>query len=159
MTDIPAGYQIHFITWENDADAYCTEIWSGIQNEQDVLFLLHLAEQFRSVNNSQNGLGNGGVDAETLVNRIEKTLEKFPAISDDMRMLFEQERSEASDGDDEDSEGNLLADRWYDLLTDRMLSTPVEQYCQDETRFCRVFDKAKVYYYAQPVQDVSVRFV
>jgi hypothetical protein len=154
MTEpIPAGYQIHFTTWENDGDAYKTKLWSGIESAEDVTFLLLLANKFKSQNSQERGLGNGGVMTDDLIEAVESAMAQVPGISRDMRALFEDEREEDEDED-------TLADRWYDLIADRILSYPVEEsYRYDETRFCRVLSKVQVYYFPQPVEEVTSQFV
>jgi hypothetical protein len=150
MTEpIPAGYQIHFTTWENDGDAYKTQIWSGIEQREDVVFLLALARLFKSQNDRNAGMGNGSVAAEVLVSAIDNLMLLHPDISRDMRQLFNDERE-----DDED----ILADRWYDLICDRILSTPEEECYYSEPLFCRVFSSVNVYYFPQPVEEVTDQF-
>jgi hypothetical protein len=157
MTDILAGYQIHFNTWENDADARLTTIWSGIQNSDDVKFLLALAGAFVSKNSEVQGLGNGGTTPDQLIDLIENLIEKYHP-SWDLTQLFMQEREEVDDDDDLD--GELLADRWYDLLCGRILGQPVEEmYRYEYTRFCRVFDDAEVFYFPDNVENVTNQFV
>lgn len=154
MTEpIAAGYQIHFTTWENDADAYKTTVWSGIESTEDVRFLLLLANKFKSQNSREQGLGNGGVMVDDMIEAVESAIEQVPGISDDMRSLFDAEREDG--GDDEET----LADRWYDLIADRILSYPVEESYRDEPRFCRVLSKVQVYYFPQPVEEVTSQFV
>jgi hypothetical protein len=151
MTEpIPAGYQIHFNSWENDADARGTKIWSGIESPEDVKFLLILAYKFSSRNAVVSGIGNDGVTVDTMIDTVENALASVPGISFDMRALFDAEREDA---DDED-----LADRWYDLIAERILGYPVEEYYRDETRFCRVFESAQIYYFPQPVEEVTGQF-
>lgn len=148
---IPAGYQIYFNTWENDADARGTKIWSGIEEREDVRFLLALACKFASRNAVEAGIGNDGISTDELIKTVESTLASFPGISFDMRALFENER----EGDDDDE----LADRWYDLICDRILGSPVDEfYSAEYTRFCRVFDDAQVFYFEQPVKEVTSEF-
>ena len=156
MPNILAGYQIHFTTWENDGDARRTTIWSGIQNSDDVKFLLALAGAFVSKNSGKQGLGNGETDAGQLTNLINGLLTKHH-VSWDLSQLFEQEKEDL-DLDDE-GDVDVLADRWYNLLCDRILGQPVEEmYHYDYVRFCRVFDGAEVYYFPDNVHNVTNQF-
>jgi hypothetical protein len=47
MKNIPAGYQLHVTSWENDADNYQSKIVSGL-TEEDVKFYLHFLRHFYS---------------------------------------------------------------------------------------------------------------
>ncbi len=152
INDIQPGYQIHFTSWENDADSYKTLIWSGIKSAEDVKFLLALAKKFTSKNGFERGLGNGSVPADRLIAAVESAMAQVPGISDDMRAMFDGEREE--DQDDED-----LADRWYDLIAEQILGYPVEQIYLDEAWFCRVFSYAQVYYFDRQVPDISSQFI
>jgi len=153
MSDaIPAGYQIIFCTWENDLNARATETWSGIQEPEDVRFLLAIAAHFTSQHHPRPGRGNEYLTADEMIEVVESTMARFPGISDDMRMLFDAERDEC-DGDDE-----TLGERWYDLIADRILGYPEDQSYCDAPMFCRVFERASVYYFAQPVEDITEQF-
>lgn len=140
--DIPAGYQLHVTTWENDGDHYNTEIISGL-TEADVRFLLDVAKQFGSRNSTTPGLGNGSVKGEQLVALLREKLADHPEISDDIKQVW-------SEGSDED-----IA---YDILTDLLLGTPQEEGYFDELYFCRVFDDFKVYYFPETIKDVTQSF-
>jgi len=155
---IPAGYQLHIDTWENDADARVTKIWSGLSKE-DCAFLIALCERFRSRNahdhtkrNGFKGLGNGSTTAEDLLGAFFSTLNEHQHISRDMRQLFEDVIPAEEDDND-------AAEILYDILCDQVLGYPVnETYSYDYENFCRVFDDYKVYYFEQPVNDVTHEF-
>jgi hypothetical protein len=57
QTIIPAGYRLSITSWENDADAYHTEIVEGISKER-VEFILELCRLFRSKNQKPGCFGN-----------------------------------------------------------------------------------------------------
>lgn len=152
MTDIPAGYQIHFSTWENDMDSFATEIWSGITQKEDVHFLVDLANRFQSKHTpKKRGVGNSSVSCEDLVELVTKCLDRHPLISSDMRALFMTE----VDPDDEET----TAERWYDLLCDRMLGYPENEHYASEENFCRVMDNIKVYWIPNPIEEVTESFM
>lgn len=45
MSNIPAGYQLHVESWENDGDNYKTQIMNGL-TLADVNFLLDVGKPF-----------------------------------------------------------------------------------------------------------------
>lgn len=137
--DIPAGYQLHVTTWENDADAYNTEIFSGL-TETDVKFLLSIAKKFVSKNNSRNGLGNGGVPSKKLLKVVNDALKKFPDVSQKIRDDF-----------------TVDEDTVWEAITE-ILGYPVSEYYWEEENFCRVFDRYEVFLIETPIKDVSAQF-
>lgn len=151
MTAIPAGFQLHVNTWENDGDAAQTQIWSGIKIKEDVKFLVALVKKFTS-NGRDKGLGNSGVPADVLINTIEKLLAKHTDISTELRGFFEQEREDLSSPSD-------LVERWHDLICNRLLGYPVDEfYNTNYERFCRVYSSHRVFYFEQPAVDVTNQF-
>ena len=114
--DIPAGYQLHINSWENDADARKTEILSGLI-EADVRFYLDIASQFRSRNGKPKGLGNGSVNLETLVKIFQTALKAHPKISESLQKKY----TVKIEGDDEDEVGG---ERACELICE-LLGSPV----------------------------------
>lgn len=153
--DIPAGYQIIFSTWENDGNAAKTKVRSGIQSAEDVRFLLALASRFASRNSDRPGLGGEYPTVDQLIEVVDSTLARFPDISSNLRAMFEDERDIClKEGEDDED----LADRWYDLICDIILDYPEDEHYCDEPRFCRVFEEATIYYFEQPIADISADF-
>lgn len=151
MTDpIPAGYQLHVSTWENDGDAGMTQVWSGLTKE-DCSFLIDLAKQFSSSSHG-TGLGNDGVEAEVLLERFFEVYARHPGISEDMKLLFEEVSSDAEDPEE-------AADILYEILCDQLLGFPVEEfYSTHYERFCRVYDGHTVYLIPQAAEDRTHEF-
>ena len=87
--EIPAGYQLHIKTWENDADHYLTQVISGL-TEEDVKFHLFIVSHFYSRNgfSFKRGLGNGSIPEGTLIELIQSAVTKFPNISDSTRDMW-----------------------------------------------------------------------
>lgn len=145
---IPAGYQLYITTWENDADAYQTEIISGLAKEE-VEFYLEIAKRFTSKNGTPKGLGNGSTTGEQLEEVVRTALANHPNISDELRdevnSCFEDEEHWVS--------------HLYGFLTETILGSPVNDiYCYDYKNFCRVFDAFKVFYFPEAVQEVTSEF-
>lgn len=138
--NIPAGYQLHVTTWENDADNYSTQIINGL-TEEDVHFLLSLARNFKSRNDTKPGLGNDEVDTDVLTSLIRDALEANPDISSAVRADW--------------IEGIASGDIAYELFIDRLLGSPGEGY---GGYFCRVFDDYEVFYFKTEVKNVSDKF-
>lgn len=142
--DIPVGYQLHITTWENDLDLRATKIISGL-TEENVRFYLEIAQSFRSRNASPNGLGNGSVSSNRLILLIETALDNHPNITP----LCREKWVEVLDQPD-----------WlYEQLTEEILGTPCDFYSENYENFCRVFEKAEVFYYPADVVDVTQKFV
>lgn len=149
--EIPAGYQLHVTTWENDADDYKTEILSGL-SEIDVRFYLSLARAFESSNgHNKVGLGNDSLDVEKFKGILQKSLKEFPLISEDIRnrwtAALEKEEEE------EDEPGYFFCE----LLADTILSCPGDMANAYEN-FVRVFDRYEVYYLNTPIENVTKQF-
>lgn len=148
MNMIPAGYQLHVKTWENDGDSYKTSVNSGL-TVTDVHFLLCIARRFKSVNNPGSpGLGNGWPGLSALQGVILDAFTKYPDVSNGLREVW-QEALEVEAGDDESS----IA---YELITDYLIGSPDSEHY--DGYFCRVFDTFSVYLYDTPVPDVTSEF-
>lgn len=150
--NIPAGYQLHLTTWENDGDNYNTEIISGLTRE-DTRFFIQIASRFTSVNNRYGaigGLGNDFVSGNTLIDVIAKALSDNPNISDKIREEWTLENLD----DDE-----ALGCQAYELLISVILGSPQEyDWCSGDSYFCRVFEDFKVFYYENIVKNCSNDF-
>jgi hypothetical protein len=154
---IPPGYQLHVVSWENDADAYGTKIISGLTKE-DVEFLLSIVKRFESHSWHRGGLGNQGNSNSTLVKVIMQARDDHPGISCDLRMHWTLELPEFDDidelhDDDLDSAGCQACDLIYELL-----GSPVDPYFYDTINFCRVFESFKVYKFDVQVPEVTLQF-
>lgn len=151
---IPAGYQLHIESWENDGDARKTEIMSGLTVE-DVKFVLEICSQFKSKNsfNKSGGrnLGNGDVDGAVLLEVLSEALENHPNISQTVREQFTVDEI-GHDGLDED-DAEYMA---YEIITENLLGRAENEYY--DGMFCRVFDRFKVYHYETPVEEVTAQF-
>lgn len=154
MNNIPAGYQLHITTWENDGDAYNTKIVSGLGLD-DVTFLVALAKKFKSCHNHiESGLGNGGTTRNQLVNAIESAMsEHMPnkKLQDEINGFITIQ----DENDEDDNNGYYI----YEWLVETILGYPVEElYRYDYERFCRVFDSFNVFYYQTEVKNVTENF-
>lgn len=154
MSNIPAGYQLHVTTWENDADDYNTKIISGL-GLKDVTFLVALAKKFHSCHNHTNkGLGNDSTTREQLVGAIEAAMtvckpnEKIQKQIDEIFNIQDEE-------DEDDGNGYYV----YEWLTETLLGYPAnEMYRYDYERFCRVYSSHEVFYFKEEVIDVTEQF-
>ena len=160
---IPAGYQLHTESWENDADASKTTILSGLSFE-DVEFYLDLLSYFRSQNDHRvgmaPGLGNGSNLPETIIAVVKSTLERHPNISADTRATWIDDLFDIElEIDPDDADYNPLADTYYEIICEELLSYPVEDYYASQPYFCRVFDRAKVYFVETPIKNVTSQFI
>lgn len=141
---IPAGYQLHITTWENDGDSYKTKILNGLKKE-DVDFYLSIVKNFTSKNDHRRrGYGNGSINEKDLENIISNALATSPHLSKDIRDVWDA----IPENPDYKSDWN------YESLTE-LLGTP-EQY--DDLYFCRVFESFKVYYIPTHINEVTSEF-
>lgn len=146
--NIPAGYQLHITSWENDGDDYKTTILSGL-SEPDARFYVDLATRFSSVNNWKTpGLGNEEIDAEGLTELMIEVLHVHPDISDTLRDAW-LPATRFSSVEPYDFP------KMYRQLCKNVLSNPV----QYEGYFCRVVETIEVYYYETPVVNVTIPFL
>jgi len=145
--DIPVGYQLHINSWENDADAYQTEILSGLTKE-DVNFYLSIVSQFRSRNQHQGCYGNGEVTSSQLSAIFKKALKDHPSISEKVKQDFALVSKEEDEEDFDE-------DHPYQLVQ-QLLGYPVND-AYDAT-FCRVFASHQVFLIEKPIVDVTSEF-
>jgi hypothetical protein len=130
--NIPAGYQLHVTSWENDADNYKTEIVSGLTSE-DVKYLLALLKNF----GRKGKHGNENVGADVLLSIFTKTMEKHPDTSDECEKFCP------------------LDEREVHSVIEELLSAPSEGYDGD---FVRYFESFEVYFVPHEIIDVSDQF-
>ena len=152
MTNIPAGYQVHITTWENDGDCYATKIISGL-TEDDVRFYIELSNKFVSRNGwGEKGLGNGGVESSVLIETISNVLKKHPNVSEETKLNWNFSKIEDPESDVDDESP-------YETLTELILGWPADEYYWSIDNFCRVVDCVKVYHVPQEVVDVTGKFL
>jgi len=155
--NIPAGYQLHIKTWENDLDACKTQVISGLE-EADVIFLIELASKFKSKNNWDDpGLGNNGVNSHLLDTTVKELYDKYKdVLSPFVKNEYLTESISAFDEVNEDDydEYSIL----YDWLCDTVLGWPEDQYYLDIFNFCRVFDSYEVYFIPMEIENVTSKF-
>lgn len=157
---IPAGYQLHISSWENDADDYRTEVLSGLTRE-DVAFLVSIIKQFSSRNKKPKGIGNTSIGDVPLIKLVLKALDNHPNISPDLRSCWTLdlpcavEDLDEFDGDEELAEASEQA---YEKLCE-LIGSPVSEFYQDELNFCRVYEDHKVFLITAPVENVTHEFL
>lgn len=146
INNIPAGYQLHINSWENDCDAYKIKIVSGL-TEEDVRFYLELARTF------DGPLGNEHATSGVLDALIKATLKKHPKISQKVSDKFNYDLGSSTQEEIDESDRTA-----YDLVVEELLCDPVDDYFNNEAWFCRNFSSAEVYFFEHPVQDVTSMF-
>lgn len=131
---IPAGYQLHTLSWENDGDNYKTTILSGL-TKAEVRFYIDLGEIFKKY-------GNDFIKIEILKPYVKAVIDKHSnGISDDLKFLFEK----ALDSID-----------IYNILNSKILENPDEGYGID---FCRAVESVKVFFIPNEIQEVTEEFI
>lgn len=161
MKDIPAGYQIHVTSWENDADSYATKIVSGL-TEADVAFLVGVLGICHSRNGrSKMGIGNGALEgdkAELLIDHVTELLtlranDKSPTLDAWREALADEIR------DGEEADEFIPGSHFYELLVE-FLGYPYEElYRCEYTNFCRVAQTIEVFHLKEAAKNVSKQFV
>lgn len=144
MAKIPAGFQMHIHTWENDGDAPGVEILSGLTRE-DVKFYLDLLQLFCSGNS--NGYGNGiDLNFSIVGKAILEIYLDHPKVSKDVKGRFEWLKEMKSN----DKDG--LSDGLHEIMGD-ILGNPATY----EYDF-RVFDMVEIFEILTPINDVTSKF-
>ena len=153
--NIPSGFQLQITTWENDGDCYKTQVFSGL-TEADVKFYLSIARKFKSRNTGLHcerrpaeNYGNGSITADEMIKMFNKAVEDNPDISENIKHMVENCKDEYQDDDEYRGEG------YYQVLIELLGYT--EEYGAGPF-FCRVFDKATVYYFPEEILDITKEF-
>lgn len=146
MNTIPKGYQLHVTSWENDGDNYKTEVLSGIQDLNDVKFLVQVAQDLAS-----RPYGNSYVPDEKIDFIIRNNME-LHSISDGMRKKL-------SFGEDYTFEDRV--DMYYEGIIVDLLGYPVdydsmESGGSDIARFCRMYESHKLYYIPEDIVEIRL---
>ena len=149
--NIPAGYQLQITSWENDADCYKTQVFSGLTKE-DCKFLIELGKLFRSdyrVKKGEKAFGGGSgrdVTMEEVMDAYDAVIQKHQdKITPSLLEQFKVDRDEeyAEDG--------------YNENITELVGYPEEDY-YSEIQYFRVFDSYEVFYHPGPVQNVTSEF-
>lgn len=155
MSDIPAGYQIHIRSWENDADHYKTTITSGLNNNE-VRFFIEIANQFNSQNEWREGktpgFGNDTMNVIDMYQVLDSAFAKHGAgLTEHLQTKIRNILDEYNEEDDE-----AFAESAYEWLTTNILGFTVDYI--DYDFFVRVVDDIKVFYISGAA-DVTSEFI
>jgi len=148
--NIPAGYQVVITSWENDADHYKDQTFSGLSKE-DAAFIIDLAKLFKSVNHhGDSGFGGsarhyqmnrkGSDYEEDLMDAWDAVVAKHPGISEAVRESFVPEERDFG---------------YYGEMATELVHYPGEDY---HDGYIRVFDDFKVFFFETEVKNVSKEF-
>lgn len=155
--NIPAGYQIQILSWENDADCFKTETFSGLTKDE-VLFLIDLSMLLRNVNGhySDNCFGGNNRSDNVftkLYSEMKKVYLKHAEKVNDSKVLqyIVGSLSEELEPDDEDSMSDISSEVAIELV-----SYPEEENYGGE--YIRVFDSYTVFHFPSEVKDVTSEF-
>lgn len=147
---IPAGYQLQITSWENDADCYKTQVFSGLTKE-DCQFLIELGKLFRSdyrVKKGEKAFGGScgrEIAFDVVMDAYDAVIAKHKdKITPSLLEQFQVERGE----DDEYHYGDCIAE---------LVGYPEEEYYH-EIQYFRVFDSYKVYLYPEAIREVTEEF-
>jgi len=140
--NIPVGFQVHITTWENDGDAYTTQIFSGLSNE-DVHFYVDFVKFFSGTD------GNDFIEYTRLREFLTELQMQHPHINSDLKSHL----AEA-----------LIEDARYELddFIHEILHSPVEEGYYDgghRTLFCRACDSIQIFHIPSEIKDVTTDFV
>lgn len=138
MDTILPGYQLHIISWENDADNFNTTIYSGLTKE-DVQFYIYFLGHFKSHRTYGNESIEKYPDAEkiAITNAYEKHRPTSPQLLEDVKSSIEDWKT----SDDDHDWVNETIGIW------------------NEGENYRVFDYCEVYLVSTPIPNVTGEFV
>lgn len=137
---IPAGFQVHVDSYENDGDNNQLCIVSGL-SEADMRFYVDLAELF------QGRYGNGFTKESVFLDIVANVVENHPGISDETREKF----TPNAEYDDHENSCNIV-DKVNELL-----GQPSDNYYDSRSVFVRVAQNIKVFYLQNPMYEVDVK--
>lgn len=139
---IPAGFQVHVTSYENDGDNYQTHIITGL-SKPDMMFYVDLAIQFKG------DYGNTFIKREKLIEITSDVVKRHPIISYKTGKKF----SPLADYDTDENSDNIL-----DELTE-FLGRPGEGYYDGPSSsvFVRRATKIEVYYLQAAMREVDIR--
>lgn len=134
---IPAGYQIHVTSWENDGDARATVTASGL-TAGDIRFMIEIANFFGKA-------GNDFIDIE----QINEVVGSAYYSAGDLYQFSPEMHRKYSGCEDP-----------YEFICENLLGYPMDPgyYCGGEKRFCRRVESYRVFYFPEAVEDVTEKF-
>lgn len=152
--DIQPGYALSLTSWENDADCYKTQTFTGLP-EADVKFLIALAKLFYSTNGSKKGFGGaswhykGGREKffTDMYAAVDKVVKKH-ADAGVTPELYEQWVIDRSEEYFEDA---------YNEMISTLVGYPEEEMYQSDG-YIRVFESFTVHHYPCVIEDVTDKF-
>ena len=154
--NIPAGYQIHTRSWENDGDFYKTVIKSGL-TEEEVRFFRELVRPFvRDYKNKKaKNWGNDSVGADDLYGLLSYAYAQHPNLSSGLKKHVEElldTDSELNNPEWDDGGESPIVEFISEWLTGQ-----TEEYC-DYENFIRAVDWFKVFYVPNEIEEVTEKF-
>ncbi|WEM34236.1 hypothetical protein [Xanthomonas phage X1] len=179
--NIKPGYQVHVLSWENDADNYKTEILSGLTKDEAQFYVL-LAKAFESRYKKRETdlpykvTGNDENETVELFNLWLYAAGKYPEVAakrwgtedalptvEQIELYDEQLALRYNDPRKEDEKyANLeAAEQFVDFfssLMQELLASPDEGYW-DFKNFFRVCDDVQVFYVPGVIENVTNQFI
>jgi hypothetical protein len=140
MKNIPAGYQIHCETWENDGDNYKTTSISGLTKE-DAKFYVDISKEF----GVESRYGNDDISVEDARSIVGRALKNNQMITSTTAKLWQERMSP------EETSYDIIY-----LLRKKLLGNPSEGY---DPSFCRAVEGVEVYYYPAEIVEVTEEFI
>jgi len=137
---IPAGFQVHVDSYENDGDNNQLCIVSGL-SEADMRFYVDLAELF------QGKHGNGFTKESVFLDIVANVVENHPGISDETREKF----TPNAEYDDHENSCNIVDE------VQELTGTPDDGYYDSSSVFVRRASSIKVFYLSRSMMEVDVK--
>ena len=139
--NIPAGYQLHIRSWENDGDNYQTIVTNGLTKDECEC-MIAIAELF----GSRSRYGNdylSGEGQKIIVEAIRHIFETIPVVrSEQFEEMFHLDAESF--------------DPTYDALVEHILGSGVDN---DGMFFCRAVDYYKVFFVPSEITNVTSQFI
>jgi hypothetical protein len=149
---INAGYFLSVTSWENDADAYSTNIMQGL-SYYDAKFYVDMANRF----SAHGGMGGAFVSAERLFDTVMQLKEDHPHVSEETRnKWFPQKGDDYWEEDDQFNTDWLTEGDYFCNFEDTILGSACSEYYgrDQDTFYCRAVDKVRLFYTPREMSEV-----
>jgi len=158
---IKKGYQLTITSWENDGDAYKTQIISGLSQEKLKFFIDVMSNFFWNhrfaetlVKGKYYHGGNKNISDEKVVEIINDTLSRYPDVKEEIMTEYDLGH-ENDEFEEEWDREEYISVSYRKIITD-LLGHPVSEYYDKD--FVRVACEYQVHYIPLDVEDVTQLF-
>jgi hypothetical protein len=137
MSSIPAGYQLHVYSWENDYDSRRSEVVSGLTLDE-AKYYLEVAKLFKDDSQYHNLTEWDSVNWEDLYDAFQEINSRYAAVFNDFFPGI------SFNDLDEDGKQDVITDITYTLMGG------------SEAYTFRTFEKYEAYYVPATINEVAL---